>query len=542
MCKDADNHDSLVENFEQSKEERKRLEGLGYPQRVKSWAMLIATWTTVMVNRIATVIRLRPDGSEKVRLVVDMLRSGVNSLVTTGERVVLPRPGDLAVSVIDLWGMARLRAWDFAVEVLISDFTDAFLTLKLCQEEMGYFATRAYDGEWLVYSRVPFGLASAPLLWCRFTALVGRLTQAILKPNEGRLHTYVDDPAVAIAGSRKQRTQTAAMILLFWLALGLQTQAHKAQFGTKVEWIGVQFILNVESVAMGISKKRTLEMIEVADNLKNKKGMCKIDEVRSFAGLASWVSGIVPRLRPFTAHLWAAVHDSARETTKRSSTRQRPKDLLFVRRIEHAAKWISSFLHGERGGIVRVMKLSQRHAKAKYTIRTDASTTGIAGILFNERLEPIQYWADDITKEDLKRYGSKEGDPAFMAEWEMLALLVSLVVWKESIKATKAQVVAQLDSKAAMGAALKLASPRPLVNAIAAEISLVLEEAQAEVLEPEHFRGVLNVEADALSRLREGKTIPKRLENLKKRESPTRNDSFYKAWPTDWKNVSILHE
>jgi len=36
-----------------------------------------------MVTRIATIVKERIDGSHKVRLVVDMLRSGVNSLVTT---------------------------------------------------------------------------------------------------------------------------------------------------------------------------------------------------------------------------------------------------------------------------------------------------------------------------------------------------------------------------------------------------------------------------------------------------------------------------
>ena len=50
------------------------------------------------------------------------------------------------------------------------------------------------------------------------------------------------------------------------------------------------------------------------------------------------------------------------------------------------------------------------------------------------------------------------------------------------------------------------------------------------------------MKADAPSRLREGKTVPKRLENLEKRESPIRNDSFCKVRPTDWKNVGILHE
>ena len=84
--------------------------------------------------------------------------------------------------------------------------------------------------------------------------------------------------------------------------------------------------------------KMMLEVIEVADNLKNKKGTGRIDERRSFAGLAPLVSGTLSRLRPLTAHLWAALHDIARETTTRSTTRQRPKELLFVQRIEHAVK------------------------------------------------------------------------------------------------------------------------------------------------------------------------------------------------------------
>ena len=102
-AKDIVNYDSFNENQEFSKEEQDRLEGLGYVKRFTSWAALTATWATVMVTRIATIVKERTDGSHKVRLVVDMLRSGVNSLVTIGERVVLPRPSDLAETVIYLW-------------------------------------------------------------------------------------------------------------------------------------------------------------------------------------------------------------------------------------------------------------------------------------------------------------------------------------------------------------------------------------------------------------------------------------------------------
>ena len=88
---------------------------------------------------------------------------------------------------------------------------------------------------------------------------------------------------------------------------------------------------------------------------------------------------------------------------------------------------------------------------------------------------------------------------------------------------------------------MKLASPRPLVNAVAAEITLMLEATRADLLVPQHFRGVLNVEADALSRLNEGKEVPRRLTHVHREVPPVRNEDFYKAWPKEWKEIIFLH-
>ena len=112
---------------------------------------------------------------------------------------------------------------------------------------------------------------------------------------------------------------------------------------------------------------------------------------------------------------------------------------------------------------------------------------------------------------DLEGSGSARGDPIYMAEWEILAILVSHKIGINHAKATQTQLVVQTDSTAAMGAASKLASPRPRVNAVAAEITPMLEATRADLLVPRHFRGAINVEADALSRLNEGKEVPRRL-------------------------------
>ena len=107
-----------------------------------------------------------------------------------------------------------------------------------------------------------------------------------------------------------------------------------------------------------------------------------------------------------------------------------------------------------------------------------------------------------------------------MGEFELLRTLVSLHVWGERLRGMTGAFIVQADSSAALGAALKLASPRPLMNALAAEISLVLERFSIERLLGDHYRGSINVEADALSRLWEGAKIPPLLELLRVWASP----------------------
>ena len=60
----------------------------------------------VRVTRIACLVKVKADKSTKVRLIVDMLLSGVNGLVTMRERVVPPRVADLASGAVGL-----LEAW-----------------------------------------------------------------------------------------------------------------------------------------------------------------------------------------------------------------------------------------------------------------------------------------------------------------------------------------------------------------------------------------------------------------------------------------------
>ena len=51
---------------------------------------------------MAALTKTREDGSLKLRLIIDMLRSGVNEHVRVHERIVLPRLSDMAEGLVDL--------------------------------------------------------------------------------------------------------------------------------------------------------------------------------------------------------------------------------------------------------------------------------------------------------------------------------------------------------------------------------------------------------------------------------------------------------
>ena len=93
-------------------------------------------------------------------------------------------------------------------------------------------------------------------------------------------------------------------------------------------------------------------------------------------------------------------------------------------------------------------------------------------------------------------------------------------MWRPYLKNCKLGVLAQLDSESALRVAVKLASPHPAINRIAAELALLLEEIGAEALTGQHWPNAINIEADALSRLDEGSRIPDRLLALPRDVAP----------------------
>ena len=87
---------------------------------------------TVFPAPLGTVTKSRADGTLKHRLIQDLRLNKVNSAVTLPERLVLPRPTDLAADMADLRAAASP---DAVLQLGIIDFADAFMSIPLHASE-----------------------------------------------------------------------------------------------------------------------------------------------------------------------------------------------------------------------------------------------------------------------------------------------------------------------------------------------------------------------------------------------------------------------
>ena len=132
------------------------------------------------LTKLGCLVKQRDDGSEKVRIIVDSRRSGVNGLMTIRERVVLPRVTDVMASSRRLVEAHEGKA---EVEMMSADFKDAFNMLRLAKAEQPLVVVKGADGEhgqprYFAFQVVDFGLAPGPLLWGRVAAAAMRLAQS----------------------------------------------------------------------------------------------------------------------------------------------------------------------------------------------------------------------------------------------------------------------------------------------------------------------------------------------------------------------------
>ncbi|CAE8696540.1 unnamed protein product, partial [Polarella glacialis] len=487
---EATNYTSFEEAGDMARKELDRVVEHGWADKVLTWSEVVqVVGPGAKLTKMACLIKTKPDGSLKIRLIVDMRRSGVNGLMVIRERIVLPRVTDVTEGTRSLLREAGAESDEtIEPEFLILDFSDAFYTCHLATKERQYAIVKGQDGAYYVLKVVAFGFASGPLLWGRLAAAAMRFGQATAQPGQLRSQCCVDDPILVAAGRCKAtRTIIFAKVLLLWAALGFKLALEKAQRGKKVAWIGFQLTLTgkfFRDTLVELAQDKTAKLKQSLVDCKHRKGVIAVAELVALAGLLGWVGSMIPVARPWTAQIWAAISDASSVTVrKRTTARIRKGHLCFAVQVAGAVDWLLQLVNTQQ----RLSRLhrfwpSNAHNTHAVSIRTDASPFGMGGML------------------------------GINGVWMAYCLV---------------RVAIESDSTSALQASMTLRAHSPQMNRLSGEVALELEANGLDLLWGAHISGADNYLADALSRLSQGASVPECLRDAEWLDAIPRDTNFY---------------
>ena len=498
----------------------------GWADRASSWPQLLdlAGTPQVTLNKLALISKQKPDGSWKHRLIWDLLRSEVNSFIDQGERIVLPRVLDLVDSV------RRVSHSSLPVVLLGTDFSDAFHQIPIKDSERRFTAVKLGE-DFYIFKVLVFGASSAPTVWGRYAAFVGRSTAAIHSSRSAEIQIYVDDPIAAASGTADQVRTAFTHTLLWMCALGLPVAWHKTEAGSSLVWIGALISIHSDETSVSIPADKVTALTEDCRRILRQL-VCSRKAIRILAGKLAFVAGLIPPMRAFLSPLWAVTYerdgpdDGCPPPSGRGTRTRLSPHLVHTSRVREALRWVIAFLTRQRGTLLRHYPFREEgHSSLYFT--TDASPWGIGGVLF-EGPAPIAWFHDTFHRPDLDRFSATIGESGFTTLWEALAILVAVRLWRRPDH-TRVVVHVRSDSLGALKAIAKHASPSPGISTLLREFAL--EEAESELCfgSLDHIPGFSNTLADALSRLvaPEPKALPLALGHLQGTLVPIRSRSWW---------------
>lgn len=510
----AKNYKSFEEAGNKAQHELDRLVADGRADRVNTWEEVVeVVGEEAKLTKMACIVKMK-GGQEKVRIVVDMRRSGINGRMVLLERVVLPRVSDVAMSVHEL---LKSSGHGSTPEFFIADFKDAFYTLKLKESERANTVVKGNDGSYYIMRCVCFGLACGPTLWGRMAAMAMRVSQAATLTAEGRVQCYVDDPIIIGVGpTRRDRSRIFCRYLLIWCSFGFPISWGKISRGTSVDWIGVALSLVGETgkdLQIVLPPEKTAKLLDAFGKLisESRKGMVPASLLQATAGLMAWVANVIPMARPWASALWAAL-TASRTNPVRETTRVR-KGLVFWKQLQHAVlplmsmmQVATSHVQVAQSGSVSFWPCLQKVYRflpdvPLAELYTDACPSGLGAVIC-VGTRPVGFWMHKLTPEDASWMGPScvLGDPAFQTEWETWCVLLAIRVFCDFFQQGKMRIFLRSDNVATIQAALTFKASSPVVNFIAGELVLELEALGQSSIEGRHIRGIHNDWADSLSR------------------------------------------
>ena len=473
---------SVHENEDLVKQEIKRLSEKGFVTIYKNWGEVLKKFGNVVVSKMAAVVKPKEDGTTKLRIIIDMLRSRVNEHVRLHERIVLPRLQDLvadALAITDCTGTEDL------VDMMVVDWADAFHSMGVLDDEKAHQIVKGFGDEFIGYETVLFGGGGSPGVWGRAAAFLGRSGQALFRADEARLQVYVDDPWSVWHGLQEIRRRNRAVLLLWWMALGPPLSWKKVQVGRQVKWIGAVVCLRREHTVLSLDEGFIKDLLGDVEAILQDVWV-NVSIVKKLAGKAEWAAGIIPYMKPIISPLYAAAADA-------------PGGRVGTKRIAHTLRWLRAFLRRQRGVLERAYHPKDSYEERSLILEFDASPWGYGGVLYRDGV-PVFWFAEAISKEDVERFKIDIGNPKGQALAETIVIVIGLRAWAGFIGTKLLAIYLRSDSRAALGAALRLRSRDPRMNTVVRELALDLAEGRYDVDLVKLIPSKNNMFADAQSR------------------------------------------
>ena len=533
------NYTSMEEQEEDAHIELDRYLRQGFVKEVP-WQWIVDRYGHGTVSRLALIVKEKPGGGKKRRVVIDLKRSEGNARAQIEERIILPRAYDVILMCRDMRSKesklqeaqidAGVPHWRRTAstesEIVLIDLKDAFCHFPINPKELKHcISPGVVQGTALIWIAMLFGFSGAPLVMGRLSAAIGRLLASLFHTAEAQVQVYVDDILVVLKGDKVARDNMISLIVYTLRAFGVNLSLDKGERGTRLVWIGTTFELKRDELILSAPDKMVKEVKAHLEDWK-KKGMIPHKEVRSIVGKLSWLAGILPRMRWAVTCLYGALAHAEKEEregleAKRAESRekdQRPKlGLISVKRMGAALPWLVALLQEPQRLMLRREPLVVQ--EPAWAIITDASPKGLGAVLAKIHLgDPTRKMTIEATLEaivqpkDAAALQVDYGEASSQGVMEALALVRAIQKWGPKIRGET--ILIRSDSTVALAMARKLASPHPSINFLAAELGIQLEHSRIPKLVLQHLAGKLNVEADWLSRIQSRGQMPESLQGV----------------------------
>ena len=387
--------------------------------------------------------------STDLRLIVDCRRSNVNSKI--------PDQPFKFKSVED--AVHRLSPSAFMAKV---DLTAAYMHVPLRPEDYR-FVCFEWNKKFYYYTRLPFGVKSAPFIFADLSDLVTNMAE-----RRGiKVINYLDD--FLIIHKRKATLKRQLRVFKNLLkSLGLGINEKKCTEPAKVcEFLGV--LIDSQNGTLSLSEQRLGEVRHALNKHVHSKAI-KLRDLQHLIGVLNWVARVKPACRPFIRRITNLL-------------RGRPVVGHHFIRLNAAfrldLKWWQEQLGNWTG---RRIYISKYEKAARFC--TDASGIGIGGYYSGESFQapiPAEYAESDINVT------------------ESLAVLRACQLWGPSWKGRK--VIGFCDNTATVHVTNKGSGLSEEMMHICRQI-YTFQARYDFHLRLVHLPGAANYIADALSRFR----------------------------------------